>query len=566
MDFGILDIIPRPYRRRGLWVAATIFVRAVLNFLGLALLLPVLLLLLDTDSIRSDRYLSAVYDWGGFADERSFVCAVCAAAVGVIVVKCLASMALYRSERDYVYALYACLSRRLYVHYHDRGLGFLKNANSAVLMRNVNVVCLAFVTGVLRPMAAIVGEAMLFLLLLGALAVYDPTAALLTLAVFLPAGWLYYRMIRNRLGRYGDLENQAHRLKARIVTETFRGYPDIEIGNAFPSMLRRFDEATHEIVRTRSKEATLSVLPQMITEIGLGAGMVLLVLVGMDGGGERMRILFGIFAVGALRLMPSVRSVMSSWASIKFNRYTLDVLREVDLDREEPLRPEDAERLPLRCGIDVEHLTFRFADADRDTLHDVSFTVRKGERVGIRGASGSGKTTLFNLLLGFYAPTSGRILIDGVPLTDGNRRRWQNTVGYVSQNVFIADGTLLENVALGLPAAEIDRARADRAFASARMKEFIDTLPLGMDTPIGECGCRLSGGQRQRIGIARALYKQADVLLFDEATSSLDSRTEEEVNRSIEALSAENRELTIIVIAHRDSSLEYCDRIITTEE
>ncbi len=498
MDFGILDIIPRPYRRRGLWVAATIFVRAVLNFLGLALLLPVLLLLLDTDSIRIDRYLSAVYDWGGFTDERSFVCAVCAAAVGVIVVKCLASMALYRSERDYVYALYACLSRRLYVHYHDRGLGFLKNANSAVLMRNVNVVCLAFVTGVLRPMAAIVGEAMLFLLLLGALAVYDPTAALLTLAVFLPAGWLYYRMIRNRLGRYGDLENQAHRLKARIVTETFRGYPDIEIGNAFPSMLRRFDEATHEIVRTRSKEATLSVLPQMITEIGLGAGMVLLVLVGMDGGGERMRILFGIFAVGALRLMPSVRSVMSSWASIKFNRYTLDVLREVDLDREEPLRSEDAERLPLRCGIDVEHLTFRFADADRDTLHDVSFTVRKGERVGIRGASGSGKTTLFNLLLGFYAPTAGRIAIDGVPLTDENRRRWQNTVGYVSQNVFIADGTLLENVALGLPAAEIDRARADRAFASARMKEFIDTLPLGMDTPIGECGCRLSGGQHQR--------------------------------------------------------------------
>lgn len=116
MDFGILDIIPRPYRRRGLWVAATIFVRAVLNFLGLALLLPVLLLLLDTDSIRSDRYLSAVYDWGGFTDERSFVCAVCAAAVGVIVVKCLASMALYRTERDYVYALYACLSRRLYVH------------------------------------------------------------------------------------------------------------------------------------------------------------------------------------------------------------------------------------------------------------------------------------------------------------------------------------------------------------------------------------------------------------------------------------------------------------------
>ncbi|MDE5637707.1 MAG: ABC transporter ATP-binding protein/permease, partial [Alistipes sp.] len=172
-------------------------------------------------------------------------------------------------------------------------------------------------------------------------------------------------------------------------------------------------------------------------------------------------------------------------------------------------------------------------------------------------------TTLFNILLGFYAPTSGRITIDGVPLDAATRRRWQNAVGYVSQNVFITDSSFAQNVALGAAPDDIDRRRVHQALEAADLAEFVESLPKGMDTPIGECGCRLSGGQRQRIGIARALYKQADVLFFDEATSSLDNRTEESINRSISELSERNRELTIVVIAHRESSLDYCDRIIT---
>ncbi|MEG0499029.1 MAG: ATP-binding cassette domain-containing protein, partial [Alistipes sp.] len=226
----------------------------------------------------------------------------------------------------------------------------------------------------------------------------------------------------------------------------------------------------------------------------------------------------------------------------------------------------DMERLPLHRQITVRNLSFRFDDAEKEILHDFSLAIRKGERVGIRGASGAGKTTLFNLLLGLYTPTAGEILIDDTPLTATNRRRWQNAIGYVSQSVFIADSTFLANVALGYPTAAIDRERALRALEAAKLREFIDTLPAGIDTPIGECGCRLSGGQRQRIGIARALYKQADVLFFDEATSSLDSRTEQSVNQAIEELSEKNKELTIIVIAHRDSSLDYCDRILTIGE
>ncbi len=566
MDHSLLGIIPRPFRRRSYWVTLTIFARALLNFLGLALLLPVLVLILDTQSIHANRWLAAAYEWGGFTSDRWFVLAVCGAVVAVIVLKSLLGLALYKVERNYIYDLYAYMSHRLYVEYHNRGLSFVKNSNSAVLARNVNVVCLTFVTGILMPLATIASEALLFLLLFAALALYNVAAAGLILLIFLPAAWTYYALVRNRLNRYGEIENRAHREKARTVIETFRGYPDIEINNAFPLMLRSFDRAMDDVVRTRSKEATIGMLPQMFTEVGLCIGMALLVAVSLGFEGSRMRLLFGIFAVAALRLMPSVRNVMSAWSAIKYNRYTIGILRDADLDHADTTVEADTERMPFRRGIDVQHLSFRFEDAAEETLHDFSLTIRKGERIGIRGASGAGKTTLFNLLLGFYTPTSGRIAIDGVPLTAANRRRWQNTIGYVSQSVFIADSTFLANVALGYPEEMIDRERAARALEAARLKEFVETLPRGMDTPIGECGCRLSGGQRQRIGIARALYKQADVLFFDEATSSLDTRTEEGVNRSIAELSDANKELTIIVIAHRDSSLDYCDRIITIGE
>ncbi|MBQ2395149.1 MAG: ATP-binding cassette domain-containing protein, partial [Alistipes sp.] len=160
---------------------------------------------------------------------------------------------------------------------------------------------------------------------------------------------------------------------------------------------------------------------------------------------------------------------------------------------------------------------------------------------------------------------SGEICIDNEKLTLANRRRWLNIVGYVSQNVFLTDGSMIENIALGITPENIDHERLNRAIDMADLREFIDSLPQGVETPVGECGNRLSGGQRQRIGIARALYKEAEVLFFDEATSSLDNDTELNINKAIEQLSKQNKELTIIVIAHRESSLDYCDRVITIE-
>lgn len=538
--------------------------RAVLNFIGIATLIPILILILDRNAIADNRYVAAAYDIVGADSYIEFVAVVCAAVVGVILIKNGAVMALYNIERNYIYSLYKHLSTALWLSYRRRGLSFIKRNNSALLTRNVNVVSLMFVVGVLKPIATILSEALLFVLIMAAIAWYAPVAALLAVGLFLPIVALFYFAMRRRLHDIGERENAAQRTKSRIVAESFRGYADIEVGGAFERMYERFEQAMNEIVDLRKRNASIGMLPQMFTEVGLAVGLVSLVLLGIGSANDNIEIVFGIFAVAAIRLVPSIRGIMSSWSTIRYNRHTIDTI--ADIDNDITTRPTHTdERFHLESKIEIRDLCFSFADATEPTIDHLSLTINKGERLGIRGVSGVGKTTLFNLILGLYRPTSGSIVVDGITLDDSNTPKWQNSIGYVSQSVFIADGTLAENIAFGCKRDDIDQERVLQVIECTNLKAFVDTLPDGINTNIGEQGSRLSGGQRQRIGIARALYKGCDVLLFDEATSSLDNQTEQNINQAIERLSANNESLTIVVIAHRTSSMEYCNRIITLE-
>lgn len=565
MKLRIIEIIPKIFRAKGVGVSITIFLRALLNFVGLAALLPVLYLILDSESIHSNTILQSIYDYFGFSSDQHFVVAMAIAVVLFIVVKNLINLLLYRVERDYIYTLYRHLSRQLFVGYFEQGLQFIKAENSAVLSRNVNVVCYTFITGVLRPIATLVSEAMLLLMIFLSIAIYSPLGALLALAVFIPVAWLYFALMRYRLDRYGNVENEAQRRKYRDVIETFRGYADIEINNAFGHQLSLFDKELDTIVNVGRKNATISMLPQNLTETGLAVGMALLLCLGTGLESADMKILFGVFAVAGLRLLPSARNIMSAWSSLRYNRYTIDILSKASDIRIKNTK-STAEPLSFSDKIEVRNLSFRFDNGTNDTIQNLNLTINKGEKVGINGESGAGKTTLLNILLGLYAPTEGEILIDGKKLQKESIRKWQNSIGYVSQSTFLSDSTILANIALGCDESDIDMARIERSIEAASLSEFVASLPKGIHTRIGECGALLSGGQRQRIGIARALYKQADILFFDEATSSLDNATEQSINSAIEHLSTSNKGLTIVVVAHRDSSLSYCDRIITLEK
>ena len=542
----------------------TIFLRAVLNFVGVAMMIPLLIIMLDRDSLDSTPLFGKIYDLFGFTSYEGFVCGMCVAIVAIILLKNLLVITLYRFERDYIYSLYRTLSTRLFTNYYDRGLSFVKQNNSAVLTRNVNAVSLMFVAGVLKPIATIAGEVMLLALLFIALLCYSPMAALLAIVVFIPIMVLFYIAVRRRLNDIGTKENEAQRTKSRIVAETFRGYADIEIAEAFDQMLKRFNDAMNDVVALRKRSSTIGMLPQMFTEVGLAVALSALLIISLYASTENLTLLFGIFAVVAVRLIPSMRNILTSWSTIRLNAYSIETMNEAE-EMSTHHSTKSCAKLTLSDKITIDNLSFTYDDGTSPTINNLTLEIGKGECLGIRGTSGVGKTTLFNLLLGLYRPTSGRILIDSVVLNEANRHEWHNAVGYVPQHVFIADMTLAENIALGSDKEEIDMERLRRAINLANISDFIHSLPEGINSRIGEQGCRLSGGQRQRIGIARALYKGCDILLLDEATSSLDNQTEESINRAIRHLSTENNELTIVVIAHRDSSLEYCDRVITME-
>lgn len=554
----IFNLIPSAFRQRGWVLALNIMLRAVLNFFGVALLIPLLILILDQEELLSDGRMATLYGFFGCESYRDFALLIVCAIVLIVIVKSVINLWLYRYERDYIYDLYKSISRLLYIDYFSRGMGFVRQNNSAELSRRINLISLNFVVGVVRPMAVIAGELFLLGLIIIALALYDALAVVVAILLLIPAAWAYYRFIRRRISRYGREENEAHKMRFRSVTECFRGCADVEVNNAFGHMLSMFDDYTNKLVRTQKRNAMLSMMPNSLMEVAVVVGMALLVVLGLYLPMTDVKIVFGVFAVATVRLMPSVRSLLSSYTSISQNSYTLDILSDL-VNVKLPMKQND--RLRLRDMLELRDLCFSYKD--EAVINGLNVVIRRGDRVGIKGVSGRGKSTLMNLMLGLLEPTSGSILIDGVPLQAENRRGWQNSVGYVPQNLFLLDASLKENIAFGIEPQDIDHDRLHRAISMASLESLVDFLPDGVESNVGESGCRLSGGERQRIGIARALYRDPDVLFMDEATSALDNETEEQINLSIKDLSARNPDLTIVVIAHRTTSLDFCDYIIT---
>lgn len=550
----ILSLIPQSFRRRGVGVLCAILAQALLDFVGLAVLLPIIILVADPDAIATNRWLGELWSTGGWTDMRSFTLAVCGVVVSIIAVKGLLGMWLWRGQNRFVMDLYRYYSKRLFNHYHSRGLLFIKSRNSAKLAHEINFVCLAFVVNVLMTVASMATGIVVMVLMTVALVAYNAKVAGLLIAILIPVVALYFRFVRGRIGDYGRRENEIRRAQNRLVVESLVGYPEIEVAGMFPEMERRFDRGIREIADMRLHIGTLSQVPGIILDLCIAIALAVLVTFRADA------VAFGIFAVAAIKILPTAKSIVGRWITLRNNLYTADIV-SVALDNEPVAHNEsDRRRLDFTREICLSDVSFGFPDGEGNVIDHLNLTIRKGECIGFRGVSGGGKTTLFNLMLGFYPPTEGHITVDDTELTADNLRGWYNIVGYVPQNVFVMDSTIAENVAMS--EGESNPERIEQALRRASLWDWVQTLPNGIDTSIGEAGCRLSGGQKQRLGIARALYKNAEVLFFDEATSALDSETEREITAAIETLSQGNNTLTILIIAHRETSLTFCDRVV----
>jgi ATP-binding cassette subfamily B protein len=372
---------------------------------------------------------------------------------------------------------------------------------------------------------------------------------------------------RNRLYRNSRTIARTHSQLVRTVQEGLGGIRDVLINNVQAVYRHKFETVSADFRRAEASNLTLFTAPRFAIE---AAGMVLiaflaLILSRRDGGLTASLPVLGALALGAQRLLPLSQQIYGNLTGVWANRDTLfDVLELLALPLPlEHLTTVRVERLCFENNIVLDKVSFCYAPDRAFAVHDCDLVINKGTRLGLVGPTGSGKSTVADLLMGLLEPTEGTIRIDGRVLDRSSVPRWQARVAHVPQAIFLSDTTIAENIAFGVPADGIDVDRVREAARMAEIGRFIETLPAGYFTTVGERGVRLSGGQRQRIGIARALYRSADVLVFDEATSALDDETEADVMRAIAAL---GRNLTVVVIAHRLSTVALCDQVVRLEE
>jgi ABC-type multidrug transport system fused ATPase/permease subunit len=421
------------------------------------------------------------------------------------------------------------------------------------------------VFGVLLQLMRAVTAGLIAIFIVAALVRIDPFTAAIAGIAFGLLYALVSAFTRKRLARNSAVLGSAFEQRVQIILESLGGIRDVIIDNSQAVYLDEFRKVDARLNRAQATTAFIGTAPRFIIE---AAGMVLiaalaLAISGREGGLAQALPILGAVALGAQRLLPLIQQLYNAWSDLAGQRsVTAQVLGLLDLPVEEQTA-QPGEALEIRNAVTLDKVSFTYPGRHDPALHDITLRIERGSRVALVGPTGSGKSTLADLLMGLLEPTAGTIAVDGAALTQANRRAWQRGIAHVPQAIFLADATIARNIAFGVPAADIDIERVARAAATAQLDAFIASLPDGYETSVGERGVRLSGGQRQRLGIARAVYKDAPLLVLDEATSALDDETEVAVIEALDRLGGEGR--TVVIIAHRRSTIEHCDCVARLE-
>lgn len=403
-------------------------------------------------------------------------------------------------------------------------------------------------------------------LLIGLLLI-DWLVAVSVAALFGIAYGVVANMSRSQLQQNGERIVAANNQRVQALQEGLGAIRDVLLDGSQASYLELYRRSDLPQRQSEAKNRFLAAFPRYALE---ALGLVTIAVLGgllvlQRGSGAAVIPLLGALALGAQRLLPALQQIYSGWANMK--SWTASISSIADL-LEQPLPQYQTvvKPLALQQSICLQGVRFRYAPELPEVLQGMDLEIRHGERIGLIGSTGSGKSTLVDLLMGLLVPCSGRFLVDGQDLHDPAHAErlaaWRSAVAHVPQSIFLADSSIAENIAFGVPRHSIDLARMKKAAEQAQIAGFIESSPKGYASFVGERGMRLSGGQRQRIGIARALYKQASVIVLDEATSALDTSTEEAVMEAVEGLS---RDLTMVMIAHRLSTVQRCDRLVRLE-
>jgi ATP-binding cassette, subfamily B, bacterial PglK len=550
------------HRNTGTLLLGLMFVGMLLETLGVGVVIPILALMTKSNPASSYPFLAPWLDLLGNPSHERLVVFAMLALVGVYIVKVSFLIFLTWMQARFISWLNVDFSLRLFTGYLRQPFNFHLQRNSAELIRNaVNQV--SQMTGAIHSYMLITTEFLVVLGIFVLMIVVEPVSALLVTSVLSLASWGFYRFTKARIKRWGE-EFQGHeKLRLQYLREGLGAAKDVKLLGREKNFIDQYQISNLGSAEIAKNRTTLAALPRLWLELLGVTGIVATVLL-MIAQNKPMASLMpalGLFVVAAFRLMPSANRLLNATQSVRFSSPAFNNLyKEFSLLKEVEY-PKKFSPLPFKKLLALEGVDFCYPSTEVLVLKEISLSIRQGESVGLIGGTGAGKSTLVDIILGLLVPAGVAVRVDGVDIRT-NLRGWQDKIGYVPQHIFLTDDTIRRNIAFGLSADNIDETAIWSSLRAAQLEQFVNSLPEGLDTMIGECGVRLSGGQRQRIGIARALYHDPSVLVLDEATSSLDTATERGFMDAVCALKGDK---TLIIVAHRLSTVEHCDYLYRIE-
>jgi len=561
-------ILSKKEKKKLIFLILFTIIMGLLEVVGIGSIMPFLSVLGNPEIIHTNDILHNMYTILDFKTEEKFLKFLGFSAIFLLLltalIKTIGTYQLYRFSNLRRHSI----AKKLLEKYLHQPYSFFLTRNSSEMTKTILSEVDLVINQIILPILTLTTQLILVLFLISFLIYVDPILAMILASLFGGFYGLMYLSIRKYLVKIGELKTESNRQRFKICSETIGGIKDIKLLGKEEIYLKSFENPSYSFSSYTATHQILARVPLYLVEVLSFGAILFMAMYALDNGesdlGKLLPVL-GLYALGALKLKPAINSIYASTSQIKFGMSGLDLLLK-DLHEETLLKinnKDDNKRLVLSKELCLKNLSFQYNEKFDLVLDNISLSIKANTTIGVVGTTGSGKSTLIDVILGFLEPVNGSISIDGELLTRKNIKQWQNSIGYVSQNIFLIDDTISANIAFGIPSDDIDIEQVENVSKMAQIHEFISDLPETYNTVIGEKGVRLSGGQRQRLGIARSLYHNPNFLVFDEATSALDYNTESELMKAIDALSGSK---TIIMIAHRLSTIEKCDKIIKLEQ
>lgn len=547
-----------PERRKLILIWVLILVGMILEILSLGMVLPLIAVL--TDSSEQVRYKWFI-EMLGAPSQEWLVLFVVSALFVVFLIKNVFSLLSTRFQRSFLNKISARLSQQAFSTYLRQPYEFHLHRNSSVLINNAEI-AKSIVSGGLEPFLTLLTDGLVAIGLFVLLIFVEPVGSSITLLAFGLTSSIFQLATRKRIVDWGTMRKKNLALVLMHLQQGLGGVKEVKLLAREKSFIAEHEKYLSASMDVDRRFLLLQALPKMWFEVVAVASLTVLVFTMAFAGNSASEILpvIGLFAATAFRIIPSAGRILASVQGITYFAPQIRSVHE-DLLLEFPTEDQDSPDLIFNHEISIENLHFSYEHGHREALAGINLKIRRGESVGIIGTSGAGKSTLVDVLLGLLNPQIGKVCVDKVPI-QSNMAGWHRLVGYVPQSIYLVDDSIARNIAFGIEENCIDRSRVFETLQLAQLLDFVNSLPDGIDSVVGERGVRLSGGQRQRIGIARALYENPEVLVLDEATSALDHETESDVMRAVKKLQDSK---TVVIVAHRLSTVESCSRIVRIE-